>query len=271
MKRFSDAFVERNWRRYRRYGWRWARDPLAHWGRRWEYPFVHERIVDFERRLRGSPIRILDAGSGITFFPYYLREGNEQRTVVACDSDRGLGAVYGRVNLDAPRPVEFEEADIRALPFADGSFDVVYCISVLEHTDDYGTIIEGFGRVLKPDGLLILTVDVSLDGKGDVPIAGAERILECLGRRFEGDRADDAGLRELCSREDIVTTDHVRATDPRSLPWRYPLLTMAVRALTTGRVAPVFRSLTVYGEAFSRRGEGRKSGAVDEERGAARR
>jgi len=53
-------------------------------------------------------------------------------------------------------------ADIRALPFADGSFDLVYSGSTLDHFDTAEEIdraIREIQRVLRPDGRLILTLD----------------------------------------------------------------------------------------------------------------
>lgn len=53
-------------------------------------------------------------------------------------------------------------ADIRSLPFADGTFDVVYSGSTLDHFDAAGEIdraIREIRRVLRPSGRLILTLD----------------------------------------------------------------------------------------------------------------
>jgi ubiquinone/menaquinone biosynthesis C-methylase UbiE len=53
-------------------------------------------------------------------------------------------------------------ADVRALPFADGSFDVVFSNSTLDHFQTRGEIahsIRELSRVLKSGGDLILTLD----------------------------------------------------------------------------------------------------------------
>lgn len=47
---------------------------------------------------------------------------------------------------------------IERLPFADGTFDIVTAMDVLEHTDDDLAALAELRRVLKPDGLLLATV-----------------------------------------------------------------------------------------------------------------
>lgn len=44
------------------------------------------------------------------------------------------------------------------LPFADNSFDKVVCSEVLEHVPDYQGILNEISRVLRPDGLLCVSV-----------------------------------------------------------------------------------------------------------------
>lgn len=65
----------------------------------------------------------------------------------AASRHRGLGVVA---------------ADVRRLPFADASFDVVVSNSTLDHFATRGEILEslrGLSRVLKPGGRLVLTMD----------------------------------------------------------------------------------------------------------------
>ncbi len=53
---------------------------------------------------------------------------------------------------------EVEEAVVEALPYEDGSFDLVTCLDVIEHTDDDVKSLQELRRVTKPDGHLIVTV-----------------------------------------------------------------------------------------------------------------
>ena len=57
----------------------------------------------------------------------------------------------GRPNL------EFVHADVAALPFADRSFDVVVSFETIEHHARHEEMLSECARVLRPDGLLILS------------------------------------------------------------------------------------------------------------------
>lgn len=67
----------------------------------------------------------------------------------------------GMVNIDLS---DHPEVDIRGdfvrnrLPFKEGTFDTVLCMSVLEHVRDPDWVIGEIHRVLRPGGLLLLCV-----------------------------------------------------------------------------------------------------------------
>ena len=53
-------------------------------------------------------------------------------------------------------------ADVRALPFADGAFEVVVSLSTLDHfrdPEDLAASLRQLGRIVRPGGLLLLTLD----------------------------------------------------------------------------------------------------------------
>jgi SAM-dependent methyltransferase len=68
---------------------------------------------------------------------------------------------YGRYNCD-------EHQDIQALTYADGAFDAVLCIEVLEHVADPFKAAAEIVRVLKPGGRLLVTAPFlgAFHGKG---------------------------------------------------------------------------------------------------------
>jgi len=53
--------------------------------------------------------------------------------------------------------VEFRQADCAALPFADGSFDVVVSFETIEHLEPQEAFLDEVRRVLRPGGLVILS------------------------------------------------------------------------------------------------------------------
>lgn len=105
--------------------------------------------------------------------------------------------------------LDLRVADARALPFADGSFDTVVCVSVIEHVagDGDADAMAEMWRVLRPGGVLHLTTNVTARPAevrtarpvyGDaepLPTAGDAVVTDgpAAGAFFER-RYDDAGL-----------------------------------------------------------------------------
>jgi malonyl-CoA O-methyltransferase len=55
------------------------------------------------------------------------------------------------------RPFDRVCADVRALPFADGSVDVLFSSLCLQWIEDLPAVFAGFRRVLKPEGVLLVS------------------------------------------------------------------------------------------------------------------
>ncbi|HYG63359.1 MAG TPA: class I SAM-dependent methyltransferase [Thermoanaerobaculia bacterium] len=75
--------------------------------------------------------------------------------VVAFRARRNSLSNGARSNGHAPALLR---ADIRELPFADGSFDIVYTMGTIEHIDEYRQAIGEVQRVLKPGGRAVVGV-----------------------------------------------------------------------------------------------------------------
>ncbi len=75
---------------------------------------------------------------------------------------------------DESRACFFQRADALQLPFADGSIDKIICSEVLEHLPDYESALQEIRRVLKPSGLLAVSV----------PRFWPERICWALSREY---------------------------------------------------------------------------------------
>lgn len=72
------------------------------------------------------------------------------------------------------RSLAFIQGSALALPFPDASFDRVICSEVLEHIPDYRAVLGEIRRVLRPGGLLCVSV----------PRAWPERICWALSRDY---------------------------------------------------------------------------------------
>jgi SAM-dependent methyltransferase len=54
-------------------------------------------------------------------------------------------------------PIDYGVDLLQQLPYEDASFDVVLLIEVIEHLENHRTALSELARILKPDGVLILT------------------------------------------------------------------------------------------------------------------
>src|SRR5262249_61213247 len=100
-------------------------------------------------------MRLVDVGCG----PGSITRGLAQRVAPgqvvgidlsrdALDGARGDAAARGLTNL------RYEEASVYQMPFADGSFDVVYAHQVLQHLRERGSAVREMLRVVRPGGLV---------------------------------------------------------------------------------------------------------------------
>jgi SAM-dependent methyltransferase len=244
---FSAQFLQTHGRAMKGYGRLWGQDPFGLWSRRWEYPFAAQRAIEFGKD-RSGPVRILDAGSGVTFFPYYLCQNLPQAQVSCCDSNPSYPPMFAAINsrTDHAR-VSFVEAALQNLPLRDGDLDGICCISVLEHTDNYGQILREFARVTRREGLLVLTFDLSLDGRFPLSRDQASRLLQTVAEYYCVDGVYlDQELARMDARDTILSTDNVKRTEPQLLPWRHPMA-KAVHDLIKGHGwTGGFRSKSIF-------------------------
>ena len=63
---------------------------------------------------------------------------------------------HARIRYQRPN-LAFAAGSCAAIPLADGSIDVVVCFETLEHHDQHDQMMREVTRVLRPDGLLIIS------------------------------------------------------------------------------------------------------------------
>ena len=118
----------------------------AHWSRVVEYPWIMLsagfRPADW----------VLDAGGGHSVLgPEVVKVGSYL------------------VNLDLDLPEHYRQnpgiyyvrGDLRRMPYPDGCFNKVICVSVIEHILNPVAIVRELWRVTAPGGRLLLTIDVA--------------------------------------------------------------------------------------------------------------
>ncbi len=233
LETFSSQFLSVHKNALEDYAKKWVADPLHQWSRQWEYPFVFTRIQPVVEAREAA--RILDAGSGVTFFPYYIKSKYSSAELHCNDYDGSLDEIFRKINSNSEHSVEFSCSDVRDLPYEDGSFDAVFCVSVLEHTDDYDDIIQEFHRILRPEGKLIVTLDVSLDGTRHISLEKGKHLLQSLVARFRDDENCSVDLGSHVSPPDIFTTLTAESIDPALLPWKHPAFVYQVGSFLKGK------------------------------------
>jgi SAM-dependent methyltransferase len=119
----------------------------SHWWFRWRYDLIRRLVSDLSR---DSDFRILDAGCGT---------GQMTKHLETLGHAVGLDSAEEAITYAKARGVDrLVRGSITAPPFADGSFDCVLALDVIEHVDDDMGLLSSMVKVLKPGGHLIVTV-----------------------------------------------------------------------------------------------------------------
>ena len=100
--------------------------------------------------LSGSALAV-DVGCSVGFFCKAI--SSRYDSVIGLDIDKEAIEIASR---DAPANVRFEVADSMALPFEDGTVDLLLCNHVYEHVPDAAKLFDEIYRVLKPEGACYL-------------------------------------------------------------------------------------------------------------------
>lgn len=125
---------------------------------------VHARGADLDvvvRFARPEPTDVaLDVSTGaghtaLALAPRVARVVATDLTPEMLEVARRLAAERGVKN------VEFQEADVRALPFSDASFDVVTCRTAAHHYPELQVPVREMARVLRMGGRLVVSDTVS--------------------------------------------------------------------------------------------------------------
>jgi SAM-dependent methyltransferase len=112
--------------------------------------------------------RVLDIGCGEGYGSAMLAE--KAAHVAGTDSSEEVVA-------HATAKYDLSSTEFRCMPaekhaFPDASFDAVVCLELIEHVQDYAAVMKEMHRLLKPDGILILSTpnkDVTSPGR-ETPI-----------------------------------------------------------------------------------------------------
>jgi len=142
-KPIASANERRNYQKYAN------PNPLQRWLlNRFQRRVAH--LVAFSVDQMGALPCILDVGCGEGYVLEYLRGRVPHIFLCGVDWDRGALELARAANGDIP----YHCGDALNLPFADGSFDLVMCLEVLEHLESPWLALDELRRVSRRDLLV---------------------------------------------------------------------------------------------------------------------
>jgi SAM-dependent methyltransferase len=119
--------------------------------------------------LRGRAGKALDVGAGRGIASYALERSGFAVTALEPDPSAVVGAAAIRgLAATARLPIEVVEEFSERLPFADGTFDVVFARAVLHHMRDLDGACREMFRVLRPGGMLIAAREHVISKQADL-------------------------------------------------------------------------------------------------------
>jgi 2-polyprenyl-3-methyl-5-hydroxy-6-metoxy-1,4-benzoquinol methylase len=165
------------------------RELAAGWEQRYQKPAFKARLRAIEECLAGRDLHgqhWLDAGCGSgTLARYLFEDGADVLGVDAAEEMITLARELAIAMHDEPtRQLRFEHiTTIAHLPLADQSLDGILCSSVLEYVPDPAACLAEFARVVRPGGLVVVSVANrnSLVRKAQL---AAHRLGRILGQRW---------------------------------------------------------------------------------------
>jgi len=177
-----------------------------------------------------------------------LRGGVDE--LLAMQEDQRLESLHDAIGREYEKSPEFGVSSLDSTGYASEFFDCVFCVSVMEHTDNYGAIVEEFSRILRPGGRLIITFDISIDGTGDIAPSRADRLVSEIEKRFELVRPMTCDFHRLDETNQVTTRGVRTMTANRARRGGEPAIDAGSRVLLGRNIGRSRRRLEEYG-AFS--------------------
>ncbi len=165
----------------------WPKEALKNWSRVWEYPYVYSHLQAWMASGRNDrALTFVDYGSGVTFFPFALAKLNYNIICVDIDPVCVKG-VRAATNFVPPGPGKITACllDGSRIPLKKNSVDGAYCISVLEHISKFEETVDELHRVIKPGGLLVITIDLGLGPLDEISAMRFRDLIKILGAKFK--------------------------------------------------------------------------------------
>jgi 2-polyprenyl-3-methyl-5-hydroxy-6-metoxy-1,4-benzoquinol methylase len=95
-----------------------------------------------------SSLKILDAGCGTGLFSAPLTKRHEVHGIDFSDESLRFAARHG---------LQVRNADLKALPYENETFDLVLCVGVWQHLGETKTVLKELSRVTRRDGFVVVS------------------------------------------------------------------------------------------------------------------
>jgi len=235
------------------YSSKWVKDPFLQWSRRWEYVYVAQQVLRWATT-QPTPLTVIDAGSGYTFFPFYLLQANPGLDVDCYDTDPTAGQALQEASEILGLSPGFRIEDLEGLQQDDNTADIVYSISVIEHTSNPYKVIDEINRILKPGGIFVCTFDISFEAGSPMHVRHVEKLLAHINNVLcPLSDWEHIEFGALPTDNRIVTTGWIAETKASTLPWRHPLLVWLYDLLRGRPRRTLYRPMTYFCGTFMKK------------------
>lgn len=160
----------------------WKGAGMEGWMARWYTRTRRHDLEDFRRQAQRVAERlrpgadVLEVAPGPGFFSIELAKlGNFH--ITGLDVSRTLVEIAQESARAAGVPVDFRQGNASAMPFADQSFDFVYCSAAFKNFSQPVQALDEMHRVLRPGGQAVVQ-----DLRKDVPLDEIDRYVRQSGR-----------------------------------------------------------------------------------------
>jgi len=179
MEMFSDEFVRSHASVLKHYYKEvWGGDLLHIMVRPWEYLYAFLRIEEaLTRYTQSEEIKVMDMGSGLTFFPFWLAHSHPKVRIMALDSDSSFDPLFKSILAEEKKyedRVYYVDDDPITTKARREKFDIIYGISSIAQMTNYQKMIQNIKDLLNPGGTFVVTFELSIDHQHEV---GEERAL----------------------------------------------------------------------------------------------
>ncbi len=202
--------------------------------------YIHRALKEFGRSTTtDQDIRVLDAGSGLGQYSWYMARKNPNWKITAIDIKKeeiaSCKVFFDRQNK---KNVAFLAGDLTKFVEYE-AFNLVLSVDVMEHIEDDEKVFSNFYKTLKPGGMLLLNTP-SDQGGSDVHAHGEtsfieEHVRDGYGVNDMHDKLQRAGFKKI-----KIQYSYGK---PGNIAWR---LSMKYPIMLLGRSKAFFAVLPLY-------------------------